>query len=89
MWQSLLPKPAVDNCKVYEAHGGLAAPHSLQINGIIEHYVAVLKDMEMTMMTTVRLPKLTQNFLWPKAVKCAIIIYNITINSDNNKTPFK
>jgi hypothetical protein len=29
MWQSLLPKPAVDNCKVYEAHGGLAAPHSL------------------------------------------------------------
>lgn len=27
MWQSLLPKPAVDDRKVYEAHGGLVVPH--------------------------------------------------------------
>lgn len=65
------------------------APYTPQMNGVVERRIAVVKDMSKTMMEAANLPKAMQNFIWPKAVQCANVLYNITTNGDNMKTPFE
>lgn len=70
-------------------HMEKAAPDMPQMNGVVKYWFAVLKDMGATMTMAAELTKAIQNVLWPEAVRYANIIYNITTNVDDNKTPYK
>lgn len=65
------------------------APNMPQMNGIVKRRLTVVKDMSKTMMEAANLPKSTQNFLWPEAIRCANMLYNITTNGNNMKTPYE
>ena len=60
-----------------------------QYIGFAEQRITVNKQRAVAMMNAANLNIETQNFIWPKAVRCANTMYNITCNLVNTKIPFK